>query len=82
MVKYWATFFYPDLDQKYSRFSLASYNKIITEKDIDRGWMLKEELIRLYPIIKTKCKENSGLVEYETCVKTNKTHITNEYYIR
>jgi hypothetical protein len=63
---YWTTIFYSNINNQDVKIILASMDQIIDDDDIERGFVLKEELLNFF---KTKVKkeditEYSYLVEY------------------
>ena len=62
---YWQTYF----KNKEKSVLLASIDKIIDPNDINRGYVLKEELLQYYGdlINQQDLTEDALLIEYESC---------------
>jgi hypothetical protein len=63
---YWTTIFYSDINNQDEKIILASMDQIIEEDDVERGFILKEDLLNFFAtkVKKENIKENSYLVEY------------------
>lgn len=62
--KYWRTLFYFNIDNKNKFIVLSYWNKEIDKGDIERGYILKEELLVYDEIKEWYINPNSYIVEY------------------